>query len=110
MRYVKPHGALYNAVVTHEAQAGAVVEGILLAGSDLAVLGLPGSVLLQTAREAGLPTVAEAFADRGYTPEGTLVPRSAPGGRPARPREVAARVVRLAVSPAVRQSTARRCR
>jgi UPF0271 protein len=102
VRYVKPHGALYNAVVTHEAQAGAVVEGIRLAGQDLAVLGLPGSILLQAAGEAGLPTVAEAFADRGYTPAGTLVPRSAPGAVLHDPEEVAARVVRLAVSGTVR--------
>ena len=43
------------------------------------MLGLPGSVLLDVAAEAGLRTVTEAFADRGYTPQGTLVPRSEPG-------------------------------
>ena len=43
------------------------------------MLGLPGSRLLARAAEAGLTTHAEAFGDRGYTPEGTLVPRSEPG-------------------------------
>ncbi|TWP45125.1 LamB/YcsF family protein [Lentzea tibetensis] len=75
--YVKPHGALYNATVHHEAQARAVVEGVRAFG-ELPVLGLPGSQLLEFARKAGLRPVEEAFADRGYTPEGTLVPRSQP--------------------------------
>lgn len=98
VRYVKPHGALYNAVVTHEAQARAVVEGIRLVDPALPVLGLPGSALLELAGAAGLSTVAEAFADRGYTSSGTLVPRSDPGAVLHDPAEVAARVVRLAVT------------
>ncbi|MEU0879084.1 5-oxoprolinase subunit PxpA [Lentzea sp. NPDC005914] len=73
--YVKPHGALYNATVHHEKQAEAVVNGVK-AFKDLPVLGLPGSQLLVKAAEAGLRPVQEAFADRGYTPQGTLVPRS----------------------------------
>ncbi len=77
--YVKPHGALYTAVVTHEGQAAALVRAIGSFGPEVAVLGLSGSALLGLAEAAGLPTVAEAFADRGYTPEGTLVPRDRPG-------------------------------
>ncbi|MCQ9184930.1 LamB/YcsF family protein [Streptomyces sp. IBSBF 2953] len=77
--YVKPHGALYNRVVHDEEQAGAVVAGVLLADAGLPVLGLPGSRLLDLAREAGLPAVPEAFADRAYTEQGTLVPRGQPG-------------------------------
>ncbi|MFF4836753.1 LamB/YcsF family protein [Streptomyces sp. NPDC001315] len=73
--YVKPHGALYNRVVHDEKQAGAVVDGVLLADATLPVLGLPGSRLLDLAGKAGLPAVTEAFADRAYTEEGTLVPR-----------------------------------
>lgn len=75
--YVKPHGALYNATVHHEKQAEAVVNGTR-AFKDLPILGLPGSQLLAKAARAGLRPVQEAFADRGYTPEGTLVPRSSP--------------------------------
>jgi UPF0271 protein len=95
VRYVKPHGALYNAVVHHESQAAAVVEAVRRYDPTLAVLGLPGSVLLERAADAGLQTVEEAFADRGYTPEGTLVPRSEPGALLHEPEVVAERIVRL---------------
>ncbi len=77
--YVKPHGALYNRVVRDEEQATAVVDGVLLAGGQRPVLGLPGSRFLDIASKAGLPVVAEAFADRAYTAEGTLVPRGQEG-------------------------------
>ncbi|MFD9887555.1 LamB/YcsF family protein [Streptomyces alboflavus] len=77
--YVKPHGALYNRVVHDVEQASAVVDGVLLADAALPVLGLPGSRLLEAAEKAGLPVVTEAFADRAYTDEGTLVPRGTDG-------------------------------
>lgn len=93
--YVKPHGALYNTVVHHEAQAAAVVAAVRAYDASLPLLGLPGSVLLATAEAAGLRTVTEAFADRAYTPEGTLVSRREPGAVLHDPAEVAARVVRL---------------
>lgn len=94
--YVKPHGALYNATVHHEAQARAVVAGVRAFG-PLPVLGLPGSRLLDAAGSAGLPRVPEAFADRGYTPEGTLVPRSEPDALLTDTEAVVRRAVRLAV-------------
>ena len=93
--YVKPHGALYNACVTHEEQAAAVVAAITAYDASLPLLGLPGSALLAAGEAAGLRTVREAFADRGYTDDGTLVPRSRPGALLADSDEVAARVVRL---------------
>jgi UPF0271 protein len=77
--YVKPHGALYNRVVHDEEQAAAVVDGVVLAGAALPVLGLPSSRFLKIAERAGLPVVTEAFADRAYTEEGTLVPRTQEG-------------------------------
>ncbi|MEV0374807.1 5-oxoprolinase subunit PxpA [Streptomyces sp. NPDC050636] len=77
--YVKPHGALYNRCVHDAEQAGAVIDGIRIAGGGLPVLGLPGSRLHDAARHAGLPVVGEAFADRAYTAEGTLVPRREAG-------------------------------
>ncbi|SED29969.1 UPF0271 protein [Streptomyces sp. 2224.1] len=79
VRYVKPHGALYNRCVHDEEQAGAVIDGIRAAGGGLPVLGLPGSRLHEAAGRAELPVVGEAFADRSYTDEGTLVPRREPG-------------------------------
>ena len=95
VRYVKPHGALYNAVVTHERQATAVVEAVRTYDSGLPLMGLPGSVLLTEAERAGLRTVREAFADRAYTPEGTLVSRREPGAVLSDAAEVARRVVRM---------------
>ena len=93
--YVKPHGALYNAVVHHEVQADAVVRAVADYSRGLPVVGLPGSALLAAAAGAGLRDVREAFADRGYTAAGTLVPRSEPGALLDDPEEVAARVLRL---------------
>ena len=95
VRYVKPHGALYNATVHHEAQARAVVDAVRAYDPSLPVLGLPGSQLLAAADRAGLRPVREAFADRAYTPEATLVPRSQDGAVLHDPDLVARRVVRL---------------
>ncbi len=95
VRYVKPHGALYNAVVHHEAQAAAVVAAVRDYDPELPVLGLPGSALLRTADAAGLRVVPEFFADRGYTPSATLVPRREPGALLHDPGDVAARVLRM---------------
>ena len=100
--YLKPHGALYNAVVGHQAQAAAVAEAVAryadATGAGLAVLGLPGSALLAAAEGHGLRTVPEALADRAYTAEGTLVPRGRPGAVLEDAETVAARAVRLAVA------------
>ena len=67
VRYVKPHGALYNTIVHHEQQAAAVVDAIVAYDPSLAVLCLSGSRFLALAEEAGLPVHTEAFADRAYT-------------------------------------------
>src|SRR4051812_30459106 len=89
--YVKPHGALYNRAVHDAEQAGAVVDGVLLADATLPVLGLPGSRLLELAGKAGLEAVTEAFADRAYTDEGTLVPRGQEGAVVTDPEAVVER-------------------
>jgi UPF0271 protein len=96
VRYVKPHGALYNAIVAHEEQAAAVVRAVVDYDRTLPVLGLPGSAWLRLAGEAGLTTVAEAFADRAYTPEGTLVSRRLPGAVLHDAVEIADRCVAMA--------------
>ncbi|HEX4225293.1 MAG TPA: 5-oxoprolinase subunit PxpA [Pseudonocardiaceae bacterium] len=90
--YVKPHGALYNATVHHQAQAAAVVAGVRAFG-ELPILGLPGSRLLDEAGPLGVP---EAFADRGYTPEGTLVSRREPAALLPDTEAVVERALRLA--------------
>ena len=93
VRYVKPHGALYNAIVRHEKQAAAVVEAVRDYDPTLPVVGLPGSAFLRLASDAGLRPVVEAFADRGYLGDGTLVPRNEAGAVLHDPTAIADRVV-----------------
>lgn len=94
--YVKPHGALYNTIAVDPKQGAAVIEGIRAVDPALALMGLAGSQILAQAAEAGLPTIAEAFADRGYRPDGQLVSRRDPGAVLHDPDTVAARMLRLA--------------
>jgi len=96
--YVKPHGALYNAVVHHRAQAAAVVAGIALWDVALPVLGLPTSAVRSAADAAGVPFVAEGFADRGYAPDGTLRARGSADALLTDPATVAGQALRLAES------------
>lgn len=94
--YVKPHGALYNTIAHHEVHAQAVVDAVRAFGGDLPLLLLPGSVALEKAERAGLRAVTEAFADRGYTPDGRLVSRREEGAVLHDAAEVTERMVRLA--------------
>ena len=98
VRYVKPHGALYNRTVHDEQQAAAVVAALVAYDPALPLLGLPGSELLRHAEQAGLHTVTEAFADRGYTAQATLVPRSQPSALLHDPAEVAQRMVHMLIT------------
>jgi UPF0271 protein len=96
VRYVKPHGALYNAAAEDKAQAAAVAAAVAEFDDTLPVLGLPGSVLAVAAEARGLTFVAEAFADRAYRPDGRLVARSQPGALIADPSTAAERAVGIA--------------
>jgi 5-oxoprolinase (ATP-hydrolysing) subunit A len=102
VRYVKPHGGLYNAIVSNTAQARAVVEAVKSVDPGLPILGLPGSEVLRLAEAAGLRAVSEAFADRAYNPDGTLVSRSLPWAVLHDPAEVAEHVLRMATDSAIR--------
>jgi 5-oxoprolinase (ATP-hydrolysing) subunit A len=95
VRYVKPHGALYNAAARDAALAATVCAGVAACG-PLPVLGLPGSELLLAARAASLAAVPEGFPDRGYRADGSLVARDEPGALVEDPGAVAARAVALA--------------
>lgn len=97
VRYVKPHGALYNRAAHDSVQAGAIVDAVASFDPTLPVLCLPGSELARVATEAGLRAIGEAFCDRGYTAAGRLVPRSAPGALVGGVDVVAKRAVRFAV-------------
>jgi UPF0271 protein len=96
VRYVKPHGALYNTIADDAVQADAVIAGIRAIDPSLALMALAGAPILERARAAGLRVVAEAFADRAYTPTGALVSRREPGAVLHDPEEVAQRMLRLA--------------
>lgn len=102
VQYVKPHGGLYNAIVSHTAQARAVVDAVKSVDPGLPIMGLPGSEVLRLAEEAGLRAVTEAFADRAYNPDGTLVSRTQPGAVLHDPAEVAEHVLRMATEQSVR--------
>ncbi len=93
--YVKPHGALYHSVIDDAVQARAVVDAVVAYDPSLPVLGHPGSLFLELAEAEGLPTIREAFADRGYGVDGRLVPRDQPGAFVTDPDDAAARMVRL---------------
>jgi 5-oxoprolinase (ATP-hydrolysing) subunit A len=93
VRYVKPHGALYNTVVDHQEHAAAVVEAVRACDPTLPLLGLPGSAILSLAGGAGLRTVTEYFVDRNYTAEGRLVDRRQPDALISDPALAARRAV-----------------
>lgn len=96
--YVKPHGALYNTVVTNDEQAAAVAEAVRLVDDSLPVLGMAGSAFFDEAARRGLRTVAEAFADRAYRPDGRLVSRREHGAVLHDPAVIAERVATMVAS------------
>lgn len=104
LRYVKPHGGLYHAIRDEREQAAAVASAVADVsahlGRALPVLGLEGEIA-GAAAAVGLPFVQEAFLDRGYLPDGSLVPRGEHGALLHDPDEVAARAVRLAAEGVV---------
>jgi UPF0271 protein len=101
VRYVKPHGALYNTIAHDERQARDVIAAMREIDPGLCLVALAGSPLLGWARGEGLRAVAEAFADRAYTPQGTLVSRREPGAVLHDADDVAERMLRLATDGVV---------
>jgi UPF0271 protein len=97
IKYVKPHGALYNAIVHHEVHAQAVVDAVHAFSPDLPLLLLPGALAIQKAERRGLRAVAEAFADRAYNSDGTLVSRREDGAVLHDHAVITENMVRLAV-------------
>lgn len=95
LAYVKPHGALYNRIAADPGQAAAVAAAVSDFRADLPVLGLPGSRIQAACADAGVPFFEEAFVDRGYLPDGTLVPRGQPGAVLHDVEQIAERAVRM---------------
>ncbi|MGG2473764.1 LamB/YcsF family protein, partial [Rhizobium sp. BR5] len=96
VRYVKPHGALYNRIANDAKQGQAVIDGIKAVDSSLVLMGLANAPILDLARKSGLAVVAEAFADRAYTPQGQLVSRREAGAVLHDATKIADRMVQLA--------------
>lgn len=79
LRYVKPHGALYNRAARDAAAAAAIVRAVRGVDASLVLLALAGSEMVRAAEHAGVRVAREAFVDRAYRADGTLVPRTEPG-------------------------------
>ena len=99
--YVKPHGALYNRAARDPGQAAVIARAVVSYNPQLPVLTLPGSELETAATDLRLPVVSEAFADRSYRDDGSLVPRGEPGALLTDPAEVAARATAMVVAGSV---------
>ncbi len=97
VRYVKPHGALYNTAADDRGPADAIAQAVAAFDCDLPLLALPDSALSAAAAATGLPFVAEAFADRAYTATGRLVPRTERGAVIDSHEDVVTRALDIAV-------------
>ncbi len=96
LTHVKPHGALYHSAAEFPDVARAIAEGVRRFRPSLILVGPPGSMLIEAGRDAGLPVAEEAFADRRYLKDGTLMPRGERGAVLTDPEEAAEQALRLA--------------
>src|SRR5579862_426084 len=101
VRYVKAHGALYNRAAKDAAAAKAIAEAVRMADPSLVLLCLAGSAMIDVVRATGVAVAEEAFADRAYAPDGSLVSRGVPSAVLTDPAIVAARAVRIVVDGTV---------
>ena len=95
VKYVKPHGALYNTIAKDQVQAQAVIDAIQMYNPELVLVALAGSNLVEQAKASGLKVVSEAFADRAYNSDGSLVSRRLAGAVLHDAEFVAKRVVSM---------------
>ncbi|MDI6893594.1 MAG: 5-oxoprolinase subunit PxpA [Bacillota bacterium] len=95
LRHVKAHGALYNLAARDASLADAIARAVARVDDGLVLVGLAGSEILRAGERAGLRVAAEVFADRGYLPDGTLVPRGQPDSVIHDPQVVANRVLMM---------------
>jgi UPF0271 protein len=96
LQHVKPHGALFNMAMRDSGLASAIARATAAFSRDLILFGLPASELLKAGRAENLRVVAEAFADRAYEADGSLVSRNKPGSVIHDASDVVARAVRMA--------------
>lgn len=96
LHHVKPHGALYNMAAKDRALADAICRAVQKTAPGAVLLALSGSEMVGAAKAIGLPVASEVFADRGYRPDGSLVPRGQPGAMIEDEDAAIARVLRMA--------------
>lgn len=95
MQHVKPHGALYNMAVRSPELAAAIARAVRDVDRSLILFGLPGSCLISEGESAGLVTAGEAFADRNYMNDGSLVSRQRPDAQVHDANEAVTRAIRM---------------
>ncbi len=99
VRFLKPHGALYNRIARDPVQAAWVAKAAMMLG--LPVLGLPGSAIENECARLGVSYFREAFVDRAYLPDGTLAPRSLRNSVIEDPLIAASRAIQIATEHSV---------
>lgn len=102
LHHVKPHGALYNMAGRDRELADAIARAVQSAAPGAVLLALSGSEMVRAAQAIGLPVASEVFADRGYRPDGSLVPRGTPGAMIEDEDEAITRVIRMVKEGKVR--------
>ncbi|MCF2942916.1 LamB/YcsF family protein [Paenibacillus tarimensis] len=105
LQHVKPHGALYHMANSSRDAALAIIRAVADLDDRLYLYAQSGSLLIQLAEQRGLRTVAEAFADRRYHADGTLMPRHLPGAAELSEEEAAAQALRLVQEGAVQAAS-----
>lgn len=95
LAHVKPHGALYNLAAKDKKVASAIASAIKDFDPNLIFLGQASSSMIEVGQELGLRTCSEAFADRNYTTDGSLLSRSHPEALIINPQEAAQRAVKM---------------
>lgn len=95
VQHMKLHGAFYNTACVTPVLADAILDGLQAVNPTIAAMVLSGSYIAQEAQRRGIPVIQEVFADRGYTEEGTLVPRTEVGAFIKDPQEALDRVLMM---------------
>ena len=96
LHHVKPHGAFYNQAARDKSLALAITQAVKDLGDDIILYGLASSCFVEAAKEINVPLWQEVFADRRYTSEGYLVPRTQPGALIESEDQAAAQALRMA--------------
>lgn len=95
LQHVKPHGAMYNQAAKDKKLADAIAAAVKTVGGQIILMGLANSEFETAARDAGVKFASEAFADRAYLRDGSLMPRSREGSVIHDAASAAQRVVQM---------------